>query len=71
MHYKKLCHKCMPSALDDFHSECVHDNINKFYAEGRKKSVLSRNWLTVVLPQLVNSWGLIDILPKINLKQNY
>ena len=50
----------MPFALDDFDSGCVHYNINKFYAEGEKKSVLSRNWLTVVLPQLVNSWGLID-----------
>jgi len=36
MHYKNLCRKCMPFALDDFDSGCVHYNINKFYAEGEK-----------------------------------
>ena len=60
MHYKNLCRKCMPSALDDFNSERVRHNINKFLCRGGKKSVLSRNLLTVVLPpigQLLGSDG--------------
>ena len=57
----------MPAALDDIVSEYVHYNVSMY----RRTFFLSRNWLTVRLSQVVNSWHLIDILLTMNLKQNF